>query len=54
MQSDAFIETMARQQGLVRPGDTPVLVAAPTPSSASTGTAGQWWERYFEPPATGQ
>jgi len=48
MQSDDFVETMARQQGLVKPGDHQILVAAPTPASTPVAT-GQWWERYLEP-----
>src|SRR5690349_4828825 len=48
MQTDEFIERMARDEGLVRPGDTPVMVAAPTPTgSSSSGSVGPWWERYF-------
>lgn len=48
MQSDAYIEAMARQQGLVRPGDHPVVVAAPAATPATAGSRA-WWERYFEP-----
>lgn len=47
MQSDNFIETTARKQGMVKPGDHPILVSAPTPS-ATPPAAGAWWERYFE------
>jgi cell division protein FtsB len=51
MQTDEFIERMARDEGLVRPGDTPVMVAAPTPTgSSSSGAVGPWWERYFGSP----
>jgi hypothetical protein len=48
MQSDAFVEAMARQQGMVRSGDHPISVSAPvaTPTAAS---GREWWERYFEP-----
>ena len=48
METDAFIETTARQQGMIKPGDHPVVVAAPSP--APTGDdARDWWEHYFEP-----
>jgi cell division protein FtsL len=48
MQSDTFVEAMARKQGLVRPGDHPIIVAAPAPTSTPE-SGGEWWERYFEP-----
>ncbi|HZQ38392.1 MAG TPA: septum formation initiator family protein [Dehalococcoidia bacterium] len=48
MQSDAFIEAMARHDGLVKPGDHPIVVSAPAPS-ATPGAADDWWERYFGP-----
>lgn len=48
MQSDAFVEAMARKQGLVRPGDHPVIVAAPSATPATAGSR-EWWQRYFEP-----
>jgi cell division protein FtsB len=48
MQSDGFIETMARRQGLVMPGDKPIVVVAPTPETTPADSAGAWWERYFE------
>ena len=48
MQSDEFIERFAREQGLVRPGDTAVVVVAPGPSAAPDVAPGApWWERYF-------
>jgi cell division protein FtsB len=50
MQTDEFIERAAREQGLVRPGDTAVVVAAPTPAATATPAPGApWWERYFAP-----
>jgi cell division protein FtsB len=48
MQTDEFIERVARDEGLVMPGDTVVLVTAPTPSPTSTPSSTEpWWERYF-------
>jgi cell division protein FtsB len=48
MQSDAFIETAARQEGLAVPGDTAIVVTAPTqPAETQTEPSGAWWERYF-------
>jgi cell division protein FtsB len=48
MQSDEFIERAARDQGLVRPGDTSVIVVAPTAAAtAAASVTGPWWERYF-------
>lgn len=48
MQTDAFIEAQARQEGLGMPGDTAVLVSAPTATAASEHQAGSpWWERYY-------
>ncbi|HZU77506.1 MAG TPA: septum formation initiator family protein [Dehalococcoidia bacterium] len=54
MESDSFIEAMARKQGLVMPGDHPILVAAPAATPAPDQNSGEWWERYFEQPAGGQ
>lgn len=49
MESDEFVERAARDQGLVRPGDTVVIVVAPTPSpDAGPPPGSPWWERYFE------
>lgn len=48
MQTDEFIERMARDEGLVMPGDTVVLVTAPAPSpTPPPSPTGPWWERYF-------
>jgi cell division protein FtsB len=48
MQTDEFIERMARDEGLVMPGDTVVLVTAPAPSpTPPPSSTGPWWERYF-------
>ena len=48
MQSDAFIDAQAREEGLAAPGDTPIVVSAP-PSQAQTphGPPAAWWERYY-------
>jgi len=45
MQSDEFIEMVARQQlGLVRPGEKGVMVISPSPTpTAADGRP--WWER---------
>jgi cell division protein FtsB len=48
MQSDAFIEAMARHEGLIKPGDHPIVVSAPVPSP-TPGADGDWWEKYFGP-----
>ncbi|HXG42105.1 MAG TPA: septum formation initiator family protein [Dehalococcoidia bacterium] len=47
MQSDEFLEMMARQQlGLVRPGEKGIMVVSPSPTPAPTPTDGRpWWER---------
>lgn len=48
MLTDEFIERAAREQGLARPGDTSVVVVAPTPEAARQYKPGApWWERYF-------
>ena len=49
MQTDEFIERSAREEGLVRPGDTAVIVAAPGAGGDSRALSGPWWERYFAP-----
>ena len=50
MQTDEFIERAAREEGLVRPGDTVVLVVAPTrTATAQASPGGSWWKRYFDP-----
>jgi len=48
METDAFIETTARQQGMIKPGDHPVVVAASSPTPTGDD-AREWWEHYFEP-----
>jgi cell division protein FtsL len=48
MLTDEFIERAAREQGLARPGDTSVIVVAPTPEADRQYKPGApWWERYF-------
>lgn len=49
MLTDEFIERAARDQGLVRPGETAVVVSAPTPAAGPPSPGGSWWERYFGP-----
>ena len=49
MQSDGFIESAAREEGLGFQGDTAIVVSAPqSNSSASHQVApGAWWRRYY-------
>jgi cell division protein FtsB len=48
MLTDEFIERTAREQGLARPGDTSVIIVAPTPAPGEQPRPGApWWERYF-------
>jgi cell division protein FtsB len=48
MQSDAFINAEARAEGLAAPGDTTIVVSAPTQPAANTSAPqGAWWERYY-------
>ncbi len=48
--SDEYVESVARSQfGLVKPGETAVVVDAPL-APASTKTPGErWWESLFSP-----
>jgi hypothetical protein len=48
MQTDDFVEAMARREGMIRPGDHPIVVAAPSATPAA-GAAHEWWEKYLEP-----
>lgn len=48
MQTDSFIETAARQQGMMKPGEHAIMVAAPAPAPTADD-AREWWEHYFEP-----
>jgi len=48
MQSDAFINTQAREEGLGSPGDTAVIVSSPAQPASTTPIApSAWWERYY-------
>ncbi|MGD0114864.1 MAG: septum formation initiator family protein [Dehalococcoidia bacterium] len=53
LSSDEYIESVARRVlGLVKPGETRVLVTSPeadagTPAAAPTPTDGAWWESLF-------
>ena len=48
MQTAEFIERVARDEGRGMPGDTAVLVTAPTPPPTSALAPSEpWWERYF-------
>ena len=46
MQSNGFVAQAARDQGLVMPGDKPILVAAPNATPAPDAGDG-WWQRYL-------
>ncbi|MGI8551680.1 MAG: septum formation initiator family protein [Dehalococcoidia bacterium] len=48
MRTDEFIESSARKEGLVHPGDTTIIASAPASSPSPAQTApGAWWERYY-------
>jgi cell division protein FtsB len=56
LESDAYVEYVARRiLGLVRPGETLVVVSGiqPTPAADTTpeagGTPGPWWKQLFAP-----
>lgn len=51
MQTDAFIEAGARENGLVRPGEIAVVQTGPTSAadSLSLNPGDAWWQRYFAP-----
>jgi len=49
LESDEYVEAFARQQfGLVKPGETLVLVDAPTTSGATRRPGERWWEALFD------
>lgn len=52
MQSDAFVESVARDNGLVRPGEIAVVPIGPGGDGRRiAGRPGDpWWLRYFEDP----
>jgi cell division protein DivIC len=46
--SDEYVESVARTQfGLVRPGETAVIVDAPPASEAPRAPGERWWEALF-------
>jgi len=48
MQSDAFIEAVARENGLVRPGETAVIQVGPETSATTELRPGDpWWMRFL-------
>lgn len=50
LRTDAFIEQAARREGLVKPGETAIIVSAPKAESSSAAAGpSQWWERYLTP-----
>ena len=48
--TDEYIEAVARSEfGLVRPGETVVIVQAPPPPEAEARVARRWWQELFRP-----
>jgi hypothetical protein len=51
LDSDAFIEAAARENGLVRPGEIAVVPLAPVPDAEPRPRPGEpWWARYLAEP----
>ncbi|MCA9847742.1 MAG: septum formation initiator family protein [Dehalococcoidia bacterium] len=49
LESDEYVEAFARQQfGLVKPGETLVVVDAPTTSGPVRRPGERWWEALFD------
>ena len=49
LESDEYVEAFARQQfGLVKPGETLVVVDAPTSSASERVPGERWWEALFD------
>lgn len=49
LESDEYVEAFARQQfGLVKPGETLVVVDAPTTSGTARRPGERWWEALFD------
>ena len=49
LESDEYVEAFARQQfGLVRPGETLVVVDAPTSTASERVPGERWWEALFD------
>jgi cell division protein FtsB len=50
MESDAFVEAAAREQGLVRPGEHQVVLLGPATEGRDALQPGDpWWFRYLHP-----
>ncbi len=50
LRTDEYVEFMARKVfGLVKPGETLVVIDAPDPVAKETETGTTWWERLFSP-----
>jgi cell division protein FtsB len=50
MESDAFVEAAAREQGLVRPGEYQVVLLGPSAEDRDAVQPGDpWWFRYLHP-----
>lgn len=50
LRTDEYVEFMARKVfGLVKPGETLVVIDAPDPVATETETGTTWWERLFSP-----
>ncbi|MQC18434.1 MAG: hypothetical protein DWG80_05095 [Chloroflexi bacterium] len=49
LESDEYVEAFSRQQfGLVKPGETLVVVDAPTSSASERVPGERWWEALFD------
>ena len=54
LKTDEYVEGVARRLGLVRPGETLVIVsstapATPTPTPGGTVSTAPWWEQLYGP-----
>jgi cell division protein FtsB len=49
MHTDAFIEAAARENGLVRPGETAVVILGADDTGAHLQPGDPWWYRYLHP-----
>lgn len=49
MQTDAFIEAAARENGLVRSGETAVVTLGADDAGAGLQPGDPWWYRYLHP-----
>lgn len=49
MQSDAFVEAVARENGLVRPGEIAVVAVGGAAGAEPLQPGDPWWFRFFQP-----